>query len=170
VKRFFQFYNHHSFILTAPLLGLVFAFFLARDGLTLLDVAGLIAYAGVCSLLYFWLRTPAEKKTTFDKVATFDQLLQQSGRPILIEFYSDFCAACLAGRPTLDRLENEAGDRLHILRLNYRDPLARTLTQRYRVTYTPTFLLFNARGEKEDEFLYALDRSRVLYWLDHQPK
>lgn len=170
MKRFFQFYNHHSFVLTSVLLGVGLAFFLARDGLAIVELAGLSAYIGGCALLFFWLRTPADKKITFDEVATFDQLLQQGGRPILIEFYSDYCAACLANRPVLDHLENEVGDRLRILRLNAREALGRALAQRYHLTYTPTFLVFNARGEKEDEFLYTLNRSRVLYWLNHQPQ
>ena len=71
-------------------------------------------------------------------------------------------------RPVMDGLEQELGSRLQFLRVNVKDPPGSALASRYQVSYTPTFLLVNARGEKEDEFLYALNRKRVLYWLNKQ--
>jgi len=37
---------------------------------------------------------------------------------------------------------------------------------RYGVTFTPTFILFNERGQQEEEFVFAINRARVLYWLN----
>jgi hypothetical protein len=66
----------------------------------------------------------------------------------------------------MDRLEREVGHRLQILRVNARDNIGRTLADRYAVTFTPTFILFNERGQPEEEFLFAINRARVLYWLN----
>jgi hypothetical protein len=66
----------------------------------------------------------------------------------------------------MDRLEREVGHRLQILRVNARDNIGRTLADRYAVTFTPTFILFNERGQQEEEFLFAINRARVLYWLN----
>ncbi|MBI4771871.1 MAG: thioredoxin family protein [Chloroflexi bacterium] len=74
----------------------------------------------------------------------------------------------MANRPLMDRLENDVGHRLQVLRVNIDDAIGRELANLYNITFTPTFLIFNGRGEKEDEFLYAIDRSRMLYWLNQQ--
>ena len=42
------------------------------------------------------------------------------------------------------------------------------IADRYSVTFTPTFILFNGSGAREEEFTLVLDRARVMYWLDQQ--
>ena len=169
MRNFIRFLSFRSFIFAAVAVGLLLALFLARDGLSAVGLGLLGAYAGVCVLLHLWLRTPPKRQGNFDALTSFDQVLHQ-GRPTLLEFYSDYCAACLANRPILDRLEMEVEHRLQILRVNvYDSSIGIALADRYGVTFTPTFLLFNQEGEKVDEFLYALNRARVVYWLERQP-
>jgi thiol-disulfide isomerase/thioredoxin len=118
-------------------------------------------------VVFFVLRTPRAKLARFDDVAAFDKVLRDT-RPTLLEFYSENCGVCMAMRPVMDRLEGDAGHRLQILRVNVKDPIGRKLADRYRVTFTPSFLLFNSYGSKEEEYTLILDRARVLYWLDQQ--
>jgi hypothetical protein len=55
-----------------------------------------------------------------------------------------------------------------MLRVNVNDPIGGEIADRYNITFTPTFLLFNSLGGPEEEFTLVLDRARVLYWLDQQ--
>ena len=167
MRNFLRLISFRSFIWGALGAGALLAFWLARDGLSVLEAALLAAYVLGCIALQRRLRTPSVKAVTFDALIAFQRVLHQ-GRPTLLEFYSDYCAACMANRPLMDRLENDVGHRLQVLRVNIDDAIGRELANLYNITFTPTFLLFNSRGEKEDEFLYAIDRSRVLYWLNQQ--
>ena len=169
MRNFIRFLSFRSFIVVALVGDLLLAFFLARNGLSVMDGLLLAAYVVGCVLLIHWLRTPPKRQTNFDALAAFDQALHD-GRPTLLEFYSDYCAACMANRPILDRLEMEVEHRLQILRVNvYDSAIGVALADRYNVTFTPTFILFNEHGQQVDEFLYALNRARVIYWLERQP-
>jgi len=167
-RNFIRFLSFRSFIVGALVVGLLLVLLLARDDLSTTDVWLLIAYVVGCVLLNYWLRTPPKRQSNFDALAAFDRVLHE-GRPTLVEFYSDYCAACMANRPILDRLEMEVEHRLQILRVNvYDSAIGLALADRYDVTFTPTFILFNHQGQKVDEFLYALNRARVVYWVDRQ--
>jgi hypothetical protein len=74
----------------------------------------------------------------------------------------------IARQPEIERLEQAVGHRLQILRLNVNDPIGRQLADRYHITLTPTFLLLNGAGLKDEELTLFLDQPRVLYWLDQQ--
>jgi thiol-disulfide isomerase/thioredoxin len=162
-----RFFSYRSFLVAAGGVGLVLAVGLGFDGVTLLDGLLMAAYLGLCGALMLWLRTPRDKALPFNAQTAFDQAIH-SGTPTLLEFYSDLCAACMANRPFLDEFENANGPRLQILRVNVNDPgIGRALADRYGVTFTPTFILLDEDGRKQQEFLYAFNRTRVLYWL-HQ--
>ncbi|MCC7359884.1 MAG: thioredoxin family protein [Anaerolineales bacterium] len=160
-------FSHNSYIWVA-LGGLaLLTALLARDGLTGWELGGLALYGATAIVAFFGLRTPRAKLARFDDLAAFDKALRDT-RPTLLEFYSENCGVCMAMRPAMDRLETDAGHRLQILRVNINDPISRKLAERYRVIFTPSFLLFNSYGGKEEEYTLILDRARVLYWLDQQ--
>ena len=68
----------------------------------------------------------------------------------------------------MDRLERDAGHRLQILRINLKEPIGTKNADRYQVTLTPPFQLFNGSGTCEAEFTLVLGRVRILYWLGQQ--
>lgn len=167
MNRLLRFFSHNSYIWVAvALLALLTALF-AGGGFTGVEKGILALYGAAAVVVFFVLRTPRAKLAHFDAVAAFDKVLRGE-RPTLLEFYSENCGVCMVMRPVMDRLEGDAGHRLQILRVNVKDPIGRQLAERYRVTFTPSFLLFNSYGSKEEEFTLVLDRARVIYWLDQQ--
>ncbi len=169
MRNLIRFFSYRSFIFSALIIGLILAGLLARDGLTAFEAALLAAYAALGVGLNLWRRTPPEKRAHFDALAAFDQVLA-TGRPTLLEFYSDNCAVCMLMRPVMDTIELQSGHRLQTLRVDVTSDIGKALVDRYSVTLTPTFILFDGAGVRQEEFLLALDRSRVLYWLNkHTP-
>ncbi len=167
-RDFIRFFSYRSFLVAAGGVGVLLAVGLALNGVTAVDGWLMAAYIGVCGALMIWLRTPRAKAIPFNALTAFEQAIQ-NGTPTLLEFYSDMCAACMANRPFLDEFENAHGPRLQILRVNVNDPgIGRALADRYAVTFTPTFILLDERGQKQEEFLYAFNRNRVLYWLNQR--
>jgi thiol-disulfide isomerase/thioredoxin len=167
VKTLVRLFSHNSYVWVALGVGLALAALLAPGGLNLLEIAALVVYAVAAAVGWLAWRTPREKIANFDGLAAFDKVLHDN-RPTLLEFYSENCGVCMTMRPVMDRLESAAGHRLQVLRVNVKDEIGAKIADRYAVTLTPTFLLFNSLGAKEEEFTLVLDRARVLYWLDQQ--
>lgn len=166
VRNFIRFFSFRSYYVAALLAGVLLALWLAGNGMSAPEFALLGAYAVGAVLLQRRIGNPPARPREFDALAAFDRVLRE-GRPTLLEFYSDQCAASMLNRALMDGLEREAGQRLQILCVNLRDSLiGKALADRYGVTFTPTFILFNERGQREEEFVFAINRARVLYWLN----
>ena len=167
MKSLFRLFSFNSYVWLALGLFVVLLFVLLPGGLSPLKVGGLVVFVVAATALGYALRTPPARLSHFDGMAAFDAVLR-GPRPTLLEFYSESCGVCMAMRPVMDRLERDAGHRLQILRINVKEPFGIEVADRYGVTFTPTFLLFNSIGSREEEFVLVLDRARVMYWLDQQ--
>ena len=167
MKSLLRAFSFNSYVwLAAALLALLVLVF-APGGLSPLEIGILALYSAGAVALGRVLRAPRERLTHFDGMAAFEAVLR-GPRPTLLEFYSENCGVCMAMQPAMDRLERDAGHRLQMLRVNVKEPIGIEIADRYRVTFTPTFLLFSSLGAREEEFTLVLDRARVMYWLDQQ--
>ena len=167
MQRLVRFFSFNSYYFLSNAVGLALAVALLRDGLNLLEAAVVLAYVVGMGWLARRLRPRGRPGTRFDTLAAFEQALRDP-RPTMLEFYSDNCAVCMSMKPMLERLEHEVGHRLQILRVNVSDPVGLALADRYHVSVTPTFVLLNSAGQKDEEFTLFLDRARIRYWLDQQ--
>ena len=167
MKSLIRLFSYNSYVWVALAVGAALAAALAAGGISPLEGAGLAVYVVAAYLGYRLWRTPRKQLAQFDALAAFDKVLR-GARPTLVEFYSDNCGVCMTMRPVMDRLEQDAQHRLQVLRVDVKEPVGAQLADRYAVTFTPTFMLFNSYGSKEEEYTLVLDRARVLYWLDQQ--
>jgi thiol-disulfide isomerase/thioredoxin len=167
MKSLLRLFSFNSYIWVMLAVFVVLAFIFAPGGFSLVEIAVLAVFAVAAVGLGLALRTPRSKLTSFDGLTAFEAVLR-GPRPTLLEFYSENCGVCMAMKPVMDRLERDAGHRLQILRINVKEPIGIEIADRYHITFTPTFLLFNGSGTREEEFTLVLDRARVLYWLDQQ--
>jgi thioredoxin 1 len=164
MRIFAAIFNHKAYPLFSALLlgGLIFA--LARNGITGIDILIVVLYLLGAFGLWRWLVTSqTEEMTSVEKVM---QQIQTANRPTIIEFYSRYCMGCMAMKPVVDRLESDAGDRLQIVRLNIDEDPGKTLMSKYGVIFTPTFIHFDAQGQKTAESIGILDRARILYEIE----
>ena len=72
--------------------------------------------------------------------STFDQDVLQSEKPVLVDFWAEWCGPCHAVAPVLDRIVEERGDELKLVKINIDEEPA--LAQRYGVASIPTMVLF----------------------------
>jgi thiol-disulfide isomerase/thioredoxin len=139
---FRQLLNQHSYVLTV--LGiLVFAFVvgLLFDRRVRLALVG--AVLAVAVVVFAWLRTgQGDVRSESD----FDVTLE-SGRPVALEFYSDYCLACLSAKPVFAALEGEFSGRATFVRADLTSAAGQRLAARYRVDTVPTFLAFDRDGK-----------------------
>ena len=64
-------------------------------------------------------------------------------------------------KPVVDRLENELGDKLEVIRINIQEPVGRELAGNYEFQYTPTFIYFDETGSEIWREVGGLDVQHV---------
>ena len=56
--------------------------------------------------------------------------------------------ACLANKPVVDRLQSKLKDRVIVFRFDILDERGREIANRYSISATPTFLVFDKSGRE----------------------
>jgi thioredoxin 1 len=72
--------------------------------------------------------------------STFEQEVLQSEKPVIVDFWAEWCGPCHAVSPVLDRIAAERGDELKLVKVNIDEEQG--LAMRYGITSIPTILLF----------------------------
>lgn len=74
----------------------------------------------------------------------FEAALQETDRPVLVDFWAPWCGPCRVQLPILERVASDAGDEYRVFKVNVDDN--DQLAARFGITSIPTLLLFR-KGE-----------------------
>ncbi len=70
----------------------------------------------------------------------FKTTVLESDKPVLVDFWAEWCGPCHAVSPVLDKIADERGDELKLVKVNIDEE--QSLAQRYGVASIPTMILF----------------------------
>lgn len=93
----------------------------------------------------------------------FEQEVLQSAKPILVDFYADWCMPCQALAPVLESLSGEISDFAKIGKANVNEQAE--LAERFRIHSVPTMLLFSG-GTVIDTLVGAAGKEQLLSFLN----
>ena len=90
--------------------------------------------------------------------ATFDEHVLQSDKAVLVDFWAEWCGPCHAVAPVLDKIVEEHGDELRLVKVNIDEEQG--LATRYGVMSIPTMILFKD-GEPTAAVIGAQPKSAI---------
>jgi thioredoxin 1 len=89
---------------------------------------------------------------------TFDSEVLQSEKPVLVDFWAEWCGPCHAVAPVLDRIVEERDGELKLVKVNIDEE--RELSERYGIASIPTMVLFKS-GEPAAAVIGAQPKSAI---------
>ena len=97
--------------------------------------------------------------------ATFETDVLQSAKPVVVDFWAEWCGPCRMIAPALEEISRELGEKVTITKLNI-DENPDT-PGRYGVRGIPTMLLFKD-GQPIAQKVGAAPRSQIQQWLESE--
>ncbi|KAB5557319.1 hypothetical protein DKX38_008228 [Salix brachista] len=85
----------------------------------------------------FLLKLVAAKKQTF---STFDELLQNSDKPVLVDFYATWCGPCQFMAPILNEVGAVLKDTIQVVKIDTEK--YPSIADKYKIEALPTFIIF----------------------------
>ena len=79
--------------------------------------------------------------------ADFEKEVLQSDKPVLVDFFADWCGPCKMMAPVVEQLAEELEGKAKVGKLNIDENM--DIAEKYRVMNIPTFLIFKDGQEKE---------------------
>ena len=87
----------------------------------------------------------------------------QSDKPVLVDFWADWCGPCKMIGPSLEEISDELSDRVRIVKMDIME--STEVPPRYNVQSIPLMVLFK-NGEPVAQKLGAAPKSQLKGWLE----
>jgi thioredoxin 1 len=95
--------------------------------------------------------------------ASFEVDVLQATRPVLVDYWAEWCGPCKQIAPILDELAGEYGERLQIVKLNTEQN--RAIPAQFGIRGIPTLMLFKD-GQLAATKVGALSKTQLTAFID----
>jgi thioredoxin 1 len=91
--------------------------------------------------------------------ATFDVEVLQSSKPVVVDYWAEWCGPCRQVAPVLEEIAREHGDKIDVVKLNIDENPA--VSTRYKIMAIPTMSVFKD-GEVVKQIVGAKPKAALL--------
>jgi thioredoxin 1 len=95
--------------------------------------------------------------------ATFDEVIKGNDKPVVVDFWAEWCGPCKMIAPILEDISAAHGEHLTIAKLNVDENPQ--IAMRYSVMSIPTLMVFD-RGELRKRLVGARGKNQLLQEFD----
>ncbi len=92
------------------------------------------------------------------KESTFEQEVLQSEKPVIVDFWAEWCGPCHAIAPALDKISEEHGDKVKIAKVNIDEEQG--LAAKYGIVSIPMLIMFE-NGEPPASAIGAMPKGSL---------
>ncbi|MDH3747693.1 MAG: thioredoxin TrxA [Gammaproteobacteria bacterium] len=93
----------------------------------------------------------------------FEADVLQSDKPVLLDFWAEWCGPCKMIAPLLDEAADEYAEKMNVVKINI-DENPNT-PQKFGIRSIPTLMIFK-NGEPQAQKLGAMSKSQLTEFLD----
>jgi thioredoxin 1 len=95
----------------------------------------------------------------------FEEEVLKSDKPVLVDFWAEWCAPCHMMTPTLEAIAAEFAGRAAVGKLNVDEN--QSVTSHFQIRAIPTLLLFKS-GEVQEEYIGVTSKDVIVKMLERQ--
>jgi thioredoxin len=91
--------------------------------------------------------------------ATFEEEVLKSDKPVVVDYWAEWCGPCRMVAPVLEEIATEHADKLNVVKINIDENPQ--VAQRYQILQIPTLNVFSG-GEVVKQVIGAKPKSALL--------
>ncbi|MGH6870499.1 MAG: thioredoxin [Rhizomicrobium sp.] len=95
--------------------------------------------------------------------SSFQADVLNSKKPVVVDFWAEWCSPCKMIAPALEELATEMGERVTVAKINIDENPG--VPQRYGVRGVPTLMIFS-QGQVAATKVGALPKSKIKEWIE----
>jgi thioredoxin 1 len=94
--------------------------------------------------------------------SNFEEIINR-GKPVLIDFYTDWCPPCKMLSPVIEEIQKEFEGKVNVFKMNIdENPVT---ANKFQIDRIPTVVLFSG-GEPKSNFVGFKEKEDIRDWLN----